>query len=83
MASVMGTFGRPGSVPYSTAKAAILGFTAVFTKDFLLGGAAISFTCFLGITALSFLELLVAVIQAFVFTFLTTVFLAGAVHPEH
>ncbi len=27
MASVMGTFGRPGSVPYSTAKAAILGFT--------------------------------------------------------
>ena len=63
--------------------AAILGFTAVFTKDFLLGGAAISFTCFLGITALSFLELLVAVIQAFVFTFLTTVFLAGAVHPEH
>jgi 3-oxoacyl-[acyl-carrier protein] reductase len=27
MASVMGTFGRPGNVPYSTAKAAILGFT--------------------------------------------------------
>jgi NAD(P)-dependent dehydrogenase (short-subunit alcohol dehydrogenase family) len=27
MSSVMGTFGRPGSVPYSTAKAAILGFT--------------------------------------------------------
>ena len=27
MASVMGTFGRPGNVAYSTAKAAILGFT--------------------------------------------------------
>jgi 3-oxoacyl-[acyl-carrier protein] reductase len=27
MSSVMGTFGRPGSVPYSTAKGAILGFT--------------------------------------------------------
>ena len=27
MSSVMGTFGRPGNVPYSTAKAAILGFT--------------------------------------------------------
>ena len=37
----------------------------------------------LAVTALTFLELLVAVIQAFVFAFLTTVFLAGAVHPEH
>jgi 3-oxoacyl-[acyl-carrier protein] reductase len=27
ISSVMGTFGRPGNVPYSTAKAAILGFT--------------------------------------------------------
>jgi F-type H+-transporting ATPase subunit a len=63
--------------------AAILGFTVVLTKSFLVGGAALSLICFLGITALSFLELLVAVIQAFVFTFLTTVFLAGAVHPEH
>jgi F-type H+-transporting ATPase subunit a len=63
--------------------AAILGFTYVFTKDFLIPGAAISLVSFLGATALTFLELLVALIQAFVFTFLTTVFLAGAVHPEH
>jgi F-type H+-transporting ATPase subunit a len=62
--------------------AVILGFTAVFTREFVAGGA-IAFTSFLAITALTFLELLVAVIQAFVFTFLTTVFLAGAVHPEH
>ena len=29
ISSVMGTFGRPGNVPYSTAKAAILGLTRV------------------------------------------------------
>jgi F-type H+-transporting ATPase subunit a len=63
--------------------AVLLGFTAVFTRDFFLAGGAISLTCFLAVTALTFLELLVAVIQAFVFAFLTTVFLAGAVHPEH
>jgi F-type H+-transporting ATPase subunit a len=63
--------------------AAILGFTAVFTEAFLVPGAAISLVSFLAVTALTFLELLVAGIQAFVFTFLMTVFLAGAVHPEH
>jgi F-type H+-transporting ATPase subunit a len=63
--------------------AAIIGFTYVFTKGFLIPGGAISLVCFAGITALTFLELLVAVIQAFVFTFLTTVFLSMAVHPEH
>ena len=63
--------------------AVLLGFTALFTHDFAVAGGAISFTCFLAVTALTFLELLVAVIQAFVFCFLTTVFLAGAVHPEH
>ncbi len=63
--------------------AAILGFTAVFTHDFFYAGLGISLASFLGVTALTFLEILVALIQAFVFTFLTTVFLAGAVHPEH
>lgn len=66
-----------------TLVAAILGFTLVFTKDFAVPGGAISLLSVLGITALTFLELLVALIQAFVFTFLTAVFLAGAVHPEH
>jgi F-type H+-transporting ATPase subunit a len=66
-----------------TMVAAILGFTAVFTQDFFWGGGAIAFASFLGVTALTVLELLVALIQAFVFSFLTTVFLAGAVHPEH
>ncbi len=63
--------------------AILLGFTAVFTKDFIVGGGLIAIVSTLAVTALSFLELLVAMIQAFVFTFLTTVFLAGAVHPEH
>jgi|SoiMethySBSTD1v2_1073268.scaffolds.fasta_scaffold10589_2 F-type H+-transporting ATPase subunit a len=66
-----------------TMMAAILGFTYVFRPDFIVGGGAISIVSFLAVTALTFLELLVAFIQAFVFTFLTTVFLAGAVHPEH
>lgn len=66
-----------------TLVAAILGFTVVFTKSFLVGGGAISIVSMLSITALSFLELLVALIQAFVFAFLTTAYIAGAVHPEH
>lgn len=66
-----------------TLVAAVIGFTVVFTKGFLVPGAAISLVCMLGVTALSFLEMLVAVIQAFVFTFLTTVYISGAVHAEH
>ena len=63
--------------------AVLLGFTAHFTTDFLLGGGVISIVSIIAVTLLTFLELLVAVIQAFVFTFLTTVFLSMAVHPEH
>jgi F-type H+-transporting ATPase subunit a len=62
--------------------ATILGFTLVWTQ-LLHWGVAISLMSFLTAVALTFLELLVALIQAFVFAFLTTVFLAGAVHPEH
>lgn len=36
-----------------------------------------------GITMLSLLELFVAFLQAFVFTFLTALFLGSALHPEH
>jgi len=43
----------------------------------------ISLISVIAVTLLTFLELLVAVIQAFVFTFLTTVFLSMAVHPDH
>ena len=66
-----------------TMLAVLLSFTAHFNGDNIAVGGGVAFASFLGVTALSFLELLVALIQAFVFTFLTTVFLAGAVHPEH
>ena len=53
------------------------------TMDSLIGGGVISLVSIIAVTLLTFLELLVAVIQAFVFTFLTTVFLSMAVHPDH
>lgn len=37
----------------------------------------------LGATALSMLELFVAFLQAFIFTFLTALFLGSVLHPEH
>jgi F-type H+-transporting ATPase subunit a len=37
----------------------------------------------LGVTALSLLELFVAFLQAYIFTFLTALFLGSALHPEH
>ena len=36
-----------------------------------------------GIVLLSLLELFVAFLQAYIFTFLTTLFIASAVAPEH
>ena len=63
--------------------AVLLGFTATLTMDSLLSGGVISIISVVAVTLLTFLELLVALIQAFVFTFLTTVFLSMAVHPEH
>jgi 3-oxoacyl-[acyl-carrier protein] reductase len=33
ISSIMGTFGRPGNVAYSTAKAAILGFTRALAHE--------------------------------------------------
>jgi len=43
----------------------------------------ISFGSVLSVTALSFLELFIAFLQAYVFTFLTSLFLGMALHPEH
>ncbi len=63
--------------------AVLLSFTATLTMDSLVGGGVISLVSITAVTLLTFLELLVAVIQAFVFTFLTTVFLSMAVHPDH
>jgi F-type H+-transporting ATPase subunit a len=61
----------------------VVSFTAVFTLDNWLLGGAIAAVSAGGAVFLNFLELLVAFIQAFIFTFLTTVFLSMALHPEH
>jgi len=46
-------------------------------------GLGISVPVVLGCAGLSILELFVAFLQAYIFTFLTTLFLASAVAPEH
>ena len=51
----------------------------IFTfKSYAVGGVVI-----FGCAALSILELFVAFLQAYIFTFLTTMLIASAVHPEH
>ena len=61
---------------------ALLGFGAL---GLLWGGAyyGVTLASVLGAVALSLLELFVALLQAYVFTFLTTLFVGAAVHPEH
>lgn len=53
----------------------IMGLAA---KSIPIAGATV-----LGCAVLSLLELLVAFLQAYIFTYLTTLFLGAAVHPEH
>jgi F-type H+-transporting ATPase subunit a len=45
--------------------------------------AGVTFTSVAGILALSLLELFVACLQAYIFTFLTSLFMGMALHPEH
>ncbi len=63
--------------------AILLGFTALLASG--IGGLSVgvSVASVVGATAISCLELFVAFLQAFIFTFLTTLFLGMAVHPEH
>lgn len=57
--------------------ATLLGFIVIY-KNYMVATASISFT-----VAMSFLELFVAFLQAYIFTFLTTIFIGFAIHPEH
>ncbi len=57
--------------------ATLLGLILIFKS---LGAAAVSV---LGVAALSLLELLVAFIQAYVFTFLSTLYIGASVRPDH
>lgn len=52
--------------------------TALFESTYI--GAALPFALLVGLTGF---ELLVAVLQAFIFTILTAVYIGGALHPEH
>jgi len=52
-----------------------------FTSIAAMSGVGIA--VILGCAALSCLELFVCFLQAYIFTFLTTLFIASAVAPEH
>ncbi len=63
--------------------ATVLGFTEALTADTVVMGSAVSVASVLGGVGITFLEIFVAFLQAFIFTFLTTIFIGMAVHPEH
>jgi F-type H+-transporting ATPase subunit a len=60
-----------------TVLGALIGL-ALMPKSYTIAGVTV-----LGASALSLLELFVAFLQAYIFTFLTAVFISAAVHPEH
>lgn len=49
----------------------------------LIGFAGVTVASVLGVIALSLLELFVAFLQAYIFTFLTALFMGMALHPQH
>ena len=53
---------------------------ALFTKSFLIAIMPVSFAM---LVAMTLFEVLVAVLQAFIFTILTAVYIGLAMHPEH
>ncbi len=63
--------------------AILLGFSKLLADG--VGGVSLGATIgsIAGATFISLLELFVAFLQAYIFTFLTTLFLGMAVHPEH
>ena len=66
-----------------TMLAVFIGFCATFSMQaFFLTGFVAGVSTGAAI-AIYFLEIFVAFLQAFVFTFLATVFLSLAVHPDH
>ncbi len=48
------------------------------SKNYFVGGVTVA-----GCAAFSILELFVAFLQAYIFTFLTTLFIGSAMHPDH
>jgi F-type H+-transporting ATPase subunit a len=63
--------------------AVLVGLSAVVWRLGTAGGAAINAAIVLGTTAIMLLELFVAFLQAYIFTFLTTLFIGQMVVHEH
>jgi F-type H+-transporting ATPase subunit a len=63
--------------------AILLGFSSELARGLTGLSAAVTVGSVLGATFISLLELFVAFLQAYIFTFLTTLFIGMAVHPEH
>ena len=63
--------------------AVILGFAGILSAESFFLGTTITVISLASCVLLMFLELLVAGIQAYIFAFLTTVFLSLAIHPEN
>jgi F-type H+-transporting ATPase subunit a len=57
--------------------AVLLGFIILY-KNYMVGFASI-----IGTTVMSLLEIFVAFLQAYIFTFLTTIFIGFAISEEH
>jgi F-type H+-transporting ATPase subunit a len=63
--------------------AVLIGFTSVLAAGVSGTGVFAAVAAVAGATFISLLEVFVAFLQAYIFTFLTTLFLGMAVHPEH
>jgi F-type H+-transporting ATPase subunit a len=63
--------------------AILLGFTSELAHGFSGMSVGVAVASVFGATVISLLELFVCFLQAYIFTFLTTLFLGMAVHPEH
>ncbi len=61
----------------------ILGFTKTLAGGVTGGGIVVTVASVFGATFISLLEVFVSFLQAYIFTFLTTLFIGMAVHPEH
>lgn len=66
-----------------TVLAVILLFIVMVKDSSVFLFVPVTIASVLGVTALSLLELFVAFLQAYIFTFLTSLFLGMAVHPHH
>lgn len=63
--------------------AVLIGFVATSIKALGVYGVPVSLVSFLGAVAIMFLELFVAFLQAFIFMFLTALFIAQLTHHHH